>query len=285
MILRTRLSLIYASIWGFGGVFHGTSRRAFFETIALKAFDVHVAEINELLPDGCIDKEFSMFHMFIDLRGGCFVHASGSFSSVTGDNMLDQDSGSISSKQIDISNLPRQLSGCHVEMEFNKMLAKETGVHTHQLICRTPAQRSLHEVLFRILRSGGNAMLVGPRSCGKTFLIKSLLHDLQRQLASPETAEASIIKNLSRLMHGSDKMCSGRNDLQTVQEKVSSKEVVNPIHEKGSIPQLYHSFRTMLSYIQQLPKEYDDDNSFAVCWKNTIMKTAMEVRNMFVFHL
>ena len=80
----------------------------------------------------------------------------------------------------------------HVSTEVNS---------TGNLVFNTPNTRSVMNALRLLHSSGANPLLLGPRGCGKSFIVSRMLLDRSRNVPStPAQVRLDTLKNLVRIV-------------------------------------------------------------------------------------
>ena len=204
--LRVRMCVIYAAIWGFGGIYNSTSRRKFFESIARNSIEEYVDPDNHInIPYDC-----SIFEIYILLTQLKFVPATYRKASTVEDRAR-QDfevaaNGVSSSDYLSaVSGLiPNSLSRHRVDVDIDMA----TGASTGDVRFRTPSQLAVGDALRTIMRSGGNSLVYGHSASGKTYIINALLKELGSNCPTPSSMRQDVVKNLQSLV-GSRKTIKG----------------------------------------------------------------------------
>ena len=157
--------------------------------------------------------------------------------------------------------LPKSLYHNKVDMKMEISSAVEAWDLPHQgqnvdIMFLNKVQLAVQGALRSVIRSGGNALMFGGHSSGKTFLIRALLEELQQNCPTPSGMRQDLVSNLKALI------C--KNDHKAKDEDQS-----------GSIPNTLNRLCSVLDGIRSSFKNdrssvNDDSTSFSHYWKDVV---------------
>lgn len=215
LMIRCRLAIIYAALWGFGGALNNTEHKKFFENMLRESvrqylqrpIDANGGNItgmgssDEGIQELEITTECSLFDCILDLQNIMIRPAAEYDTSKIG-------SGGPNSEIIYNHGLLEKYHDQQIYCEYvsGKMRigAKDgsgTGRADH-LRFRSMNTRAVTNIMEILLTSGANILLLGEKGCGKTSLILSLLEKLQKNCPTPEDMRRQISENLINIING-----------------------------------------------------------------------------------
>lgn len=264
LAVRVRMSLVYASVWGLGGIYNSTSKRLFFDNILRNAVEKHLDNDDFFIE---LPHHTSVFDMHLLLHEMTFSPASYETATLCGLSLGSSDVYSATKLRSDImESMPRaqqsnvidaeMVTGINIDVENRGVLTESSPKALRDVMYHTPTQLAVAFALRSVLRSGGNAILFGPRSGGKSYLINRMLGKLRSKCPTPSSMRADIMRNLQTLVCDLD----------------SSSKVSN-VGADQSIPRSLSNLRTVLETMANDTSygfKGDDLTSFAHHWTEAV---------------
>ena len=177
---RTKLSLLYAAVWGLGGGANGTQRRVFFDRIVKDAVEKYIGK--DLMD---IQENVLMFDLILDLPQCCFVQGLSMTPQIRKSTRNTAAASRSANAFVDPWSLNRntvveeQTNFDSVPMEARIINAQSDGTSLPELRFHSPSSKAVMAAFELLLKGGGNVLCVGNRCTGKkinsepffTFLI------------------------------------------------------------------------------------------------------------------
>lgn len=204
LVKRGKLSIVYAALWGLGGVCNSSEKRKFFESMLRDLTQQYFDDENEesgqqskvgkghpqvVFPGGgiSIPTEVSVYECTLSLEDCCFLPA------------YEYD---LRSKTI-LHNLglPEKYREHHIYCE---LLTNPKSKHD-QLQFRSMNTRAVDAAIRLLLSAGSNVMLFGVKNCGKSKLIKTILGQLGSHCPTPDEMRQQIMTSLIHIINGTSK--------------------------------------------------------------------------------
>lgn len=179
LILRARLSIIYAAIWGFGGSFNSTDKRKFFDTMLRDSVQNYM-DSNLVVCNDCL-----VFELVLDLERCDLLHAV-QFSNTH--------------KEVASRGLTQKQLEQHVYCDLISGVSMLDGSCKDRLVFRSTSTRAVTAILQLLITSGANVLAFGSKGCGKTRLIVETLDFLKQSNPSPADLRKQIISNLLNIV-------------------------------------------------------------------------------------
>lgn len=267
LMKRVKMSVMYAAIWGFGGIFNSTTRRKFFENLARRAFDEFVSDP---LIEGYISLPYdcSMFELYLCLPQMSFVPAGYRRSEQRDMNAVSGIGNNSVYLDAMESFIPGDLQRNAIDIEMSVMSGDcMLSSLVTDILYLNPSQHAVSSAIRSILRSGGNALLFGGHNAGKSFIINALLFELRKNCPSPASMRQDIAQNLQSLIcnHNSMSQSKGLSGTNSSSASVGVSE-----NDDGSIPNTFKGVHRVLSGVEQHFKDEsfvnDDVTTYADHW-------------------
>jgi hypothetical protein len=171
LLSRSRLSLIYAAIWAFGGhLSQHKSRKVFDHVLRERVF--YYFETAVIIP-----KEVTAFAMVLDLQGCALIEPGAVPGSVL----------------TPVFELPQRLQ--HLMISVDRTPSRQG------LTFRTPETIALDYAVRLLVTAGGLPLIVGPANCGKTSMVMEMLDDLKKNIQSPQQVQQHLLTNLLEILN------------------------------------------------------------------------------------
>ena len=239
LMMRVKMSVMYAAIWGFGGIFNSTTRRKFFENLARRTFDEYVSDP---LGDHCVSLPFdcSIFDLYLCLPQLSFIPALYKRSDQGDINAKSGVSNASAHLHAVDTSIPKDLHRSKVDIEVKLAQSMDSAVPSKvmDIIYLSSSQNAVSNVMRSIVRSGGNALLLGGHNAGKSFIINALLAELRKNCASPANMRRDIVANLRNLVCNHNAGVLGKG--------VPASSV-----DDGSIPNTLKGVRNVLNGVER----------------------------------
>ena len=220
LMRRVQQAVGYAAVWGFGGSGNTSDKRRLFDSIVRDNLYLYVTRGGfEII----IPEEFSVFEVIINLEKLTMEHAA------------------------DVS--PRGVvKHCFgVSDRYQDYNVSTEVVSTGNLVFNTPNTRSVMSILRLLHASGANPLLLGPRGCGKSFIISRMLSDRSRNVPStPAQVRLDTLKNLVRIVANYE--VKGRKAHPGDEDKLDDIE-------KGTIAAVMEACTSALRRLEHLTKK------------------------------
>ena len=170
LALRVRYSIIYASIWGFGGLVNGSERRKLFNIATYDLFR------NVFGPSLDIPIDYSLFDVVLTLKepGLHFALRVDPILGMFPPNPIDSDTFVQCRSHLDSGYL-------HFD---------------------TPMQISLRKASKYAMLAGASVFFIGVSGNGKTRLITDMLKEMGHHCPSSQNMRADIVENITDLIRG-----------------------------------------------------------------------------------
>ena len=195
--IRVQLSLIYASVWGFGGGVNGTDRRVFFDRLMRDAAEKYISR--DVMK---IQGNLLMFELMLDLPQCCFVEALNLTPQI--EKAMSNSDSRPRRAYIDPWSLggggdanPNQPGDAVVPLQARLVSnghSKRASVP--ELVFHTPSSKAVKGAFELLLRSGSNVLFMGHEGTGKSRLIGDCLQDLGSHCPNPNTMKSEIMRKL-----------------------------------------------------------------------------------------
>lgn len=178
LLERVKLSIIYASLWGFGGCHYSAQDR--------KAFEVCLRDAISYIPgDVALPEDCSLFECVLDLEN-CKLEKSLQIHPVTKEIMINP-------------GLPSKFENSGI---YSDLVINSNSLHSsHRIQVHSPITRSLECIVTSLVASGSNIFVLGDSDCGKTNLINHILKRLGELTPSPQGLRSQIASNVVDIIY------------------------------------------------------------------------------------
>ena len=220
LMRRAQLAIGYAAVWGFGGSGNTSDKRRLFDSIVRDNLYIYVTRGGSEI---IIPEDFSVFEVIINWEKLTMEHAA----DISPRGVVKHCFG-VSDRYHDY----------HVSAEVNS---------TGNLVFNTPNTRSVMNALRLLHSSGANPLLLGPRGCGKSFIVSRMLLDRSRNVPStPAQVRLDTLKNLVRIV--------ANYEIKSRKAHPGNENKLDDI-EKGTISAVVEACTSALRRLEYLTKK------------------------------